>query len=105
MPSSSSSTIVTGGQGRTVLITSIPVKFFLLSNIFDWSDDESVRDHFQYLSKLKQGSAVIIRQLNNHKEWINVFGENFTEDKEFDRYWQIYDRSLFYDHIRLFKRK
>tara|TARA_B100001109_G_C18836359_1_gene462136 strand:- start:696 stop:1655 length:960 start_codon:yes stop_codon:yes gene_type:complete len=76
-----------------------------LSNIFDWSDDESVRDHFQYLSKLKQGSAVIIRQLNNHKEWINVFGENFAEDKEFDRYWQIYDRSLFYDHIRLFKRK
>ncbi len=76
-----------------------------LSNIFDWSNNESVREHSQYLSKLKQGSAIIIRQLNNHKEWIDIFGDYFIEDKEFDSYWQIHDRSLFYDHIRLFKRK
>ena len=37
-----------------------------LSNIFDWSNNESVREHSQFLSKLKQGSAIIIRQLNNH---------------------------------------
>ena len=33
-PSLSSSTTVTGGHGRTVLIIVPPVKFFLLSNIF-----------------------------------------------------------------------
>ena len=76
-----------------------------LSNIFDWSNNESVREHSQFLSKLKQGSAIIIRQLNNHKEWIDIFGDYFIEDKEFDSYWQIHDRSLFYDHIRLFRRK
>ena len=76
-----------------------------LSNIFDWSENESVEKHAEYLSQLKKGSAVILRQLNNHKDWIKIFSKYFVEDESFDSHWQIHDRSLFYDHIKLFIRK
>ena len=76
-----------------------------LSNIFDWSSDTIVQTHARYLSQMKKGSAIIIRQINNHKNWIEIFNDYFTEDKNFDSYWQEHDRSMFYDHIRLFIRK
>lgn len=76
-----------------------------LSNIFDWSEDKSVKEHVEYLSQLKKGSAIIIRQLNNHKDWNKIFSKYFTEDNSFDLHWKIHDRSLFYDHYRLFIRK
>ena len=76
-----------------------------LSNIFDWSSDTIVKTHARYLSQMKKGSAIIIRQINNHKNWIEIFNDYFTEDKNFDSYWQENDRSMFYDHIRLFIRK
>ena len=76
-----------------------------LSNIFDWSSEDIVKTHARYLSQMKKGSAIIIRQINNHKNWIETFKDYFTEDKSFDRYWQENDRSMFYDHIRLFIRK
>ena len=76
-----------------------------LSNIFDWSENESVEKHAEYLSQLKKGSAIILRQLNNHKDWIKIFSKYFVEDESFNSHWQIHDRSLFYDHIKLFIRK
>ena len=76
-----------------------------LSNIFDWSSDTVVKTHARYLSQMKKGSAIIIRQINNHKNWIEIFNDYFIEDKNFDSYWQEHDRSMFYDHIRLFIRK
>lgn len=76
-----------------------------LSNIFDWSEDKSVKEHAEYLSQLKRGSAIVLRQLNNHKDWINIFSRYFVEDPSFDPYWQKHDRSLFYDHFKLFIRK
>ena len=76
-----------------------------LSNIFDWSSDTIVKTHARYLSQMKKSSAIIIRQINNHKNWIEIFNDYFTEDKNFDSYWQEHDRSMFYDHIRLFIRK
>ena len=76
-----------------------------LSNIFDWSSDTVVKTHARYLSQMKKGSAIIIRQINNHKNWIEIFNDYFAEDKNFDSYWQEHDRSMFYDHIRLFIRK
>jgi len=76
-----------------------------LSNIFDWSSEDIVKKHAKYLSQMKKGAAIIIRQINNHKNWIEIFKDYFTEDKSFDRYWQENDRSMFYDHIRLFIRK
>ena len=76
-----------------------------LSNIFDWSSEDIVKKHAKYLSQMKKGAAIIIRQINNHKNWIEIFNDYFTEDKSFDRYWQENDRSMFYDHIRLFIKK
>ena len=76
-----------------------------LSNIFDWSSNTVVKTHARYLSQMKKGSAIIIRQINNHKNWIEIFNDYFTEDKNFDSYWQEHDRSMFYDHIKLFIRK
>ena len=76
-----------------------------LSNILDWSSEDIVKTHARYLSQMKKGSAIIIRQINNHKNWIEIFKDCFSEDKSFDRYWQENDRSMFYDHIRLFIRK
>ena len=76
-----------------------------LSNIFDWSSEDIVQIHARYLSQMKKGSAIIIRQINNHKNWIEIFNDYFIEDKNFDSYWQEHDRSMFYDHIRLFIRK
>jgi len=72
-----------------------------LSNIFDWSSDTVVKTHARYLSQMKKGSAIIIRQINNHKNWIEIFNDYFTEDKNFDSYWQEHDRSMFYDHINI----
>ena len=54
------------------------------------------------LSNIAPGSSILLRQLNNHKDWSLFFGEGFIEDKAFDKYWQGKDRSLFYDHFRLF---
>ena len=76
-----------------------------LSNIFDWCDIEVVKKHAEYLSKLETGSAIIIRQINNHQNWINLFDKHFKEDKSFDQYWRKHDRSMFYDHFRLFFKK
>ena len=76
-----------------------------LSNIFDWSETEYVKEHVEYLSQLNKGCAIILRQLNNHKDWIKIFSKYFVEDDSFDLHWQIHDRSLFYDHFKLFIRK
>ena len=73
-----------------------------LSNLFDWSDESFIVQCIRKLSSINPGSSILLRQLNNHKDWSLFFGEGFTEDTAFDRYWQEKDRSLFYDHFRLF---
>ena len=79
--------------------------FVSLSNLFDWSEIEFVEKCADYLSQLKAGSPVLLRQLNNHKDWIDIFKTHFKEDKSFDSYWQTHDRSMFYDHFRLYIKK
>jgi len=76
-----------------------------LSNLFDWSNDQFIFQCVEKLSLLKRGSAVLLRQLNNHCDWLSVFKEKFMEDKSFDLFWQKHDRSMFYDHFRLFIKK
>ena len=73
-----------------------------LSNLFDWSDESFVRQCIKGFSNIRSGSSVLLRQLNNHKDWSPFFGEGFFEDKAFDKHWQKKDRSSFYDHFRLF---
>ena len=79
--------------------------FISLSNIFDWSDIDFVEQCANHLSKINTGSCILIRQLNNHKNWIDIFDSKFTEDRKFDQYWQQHDRSMFYDHFRLYIKK
>ena len=73
-----------------------------LSNLFDWSDESFVRQCVKGFSNIRPGSSVLLRQLNNHKDWSPFFVDGFTEDKAFDKHWQKKDRSFFYDHFRLF---
>ena len=93
-------------QGSILSVRDIPsYEIVSLSNIFDWSSEKLVTEHAEHLSQLHKGSAIIIRQINNHKNWIEIFDPYFEEDDFFDKYWQENDRSMFYDHIKLFIRK
>ena len=76
-----------------------------LSNTFDWSDLEQITTWATALRELASGSMVLIRQLNHQRDWYPLFKEDFWMDTEFDQMWQKQDRSLFYDHFRLFIRK
>ena len=76
-----------------------------LSNLFDWCDTQFVKQCASYLSKLRSGSGIILRQLNNDKNWYPIFKNQFEEDTSFNTYWKKNDRSMFYDHFRLFIKK
>ena len=76
-----------------------------LSNLFDWCDIKFVKHCVSYLSQLRASSGVILRQLNNDKNWYPFFKDQFDEDTSFNTYWKKNDRSMFYDHFRLFIKK
>tara|TARA_A100001015_G_C14955432_1_gene698577 strand:- start:302 stop:1258 length:957 start_codon:yes stop_codon:yes gene_type:complete len=76
-----------------------------LSNLFDWSDEKSIKKSTMFLSKLSSGSGVILRQLNNNKDWSLFFNNSFYEDPLFNNYWRKNDRSMFYDNFRLYIKK
>ena len=93
-------------QGSILSVSNISsFEVISLSNIFDWSGEKLVAEHADHLSQLHKGSVIIIRQINNHKNWIKIFDPYFEEDDAFDKYWKENDRSMFYDHIKLFIRK
>ena len=76
-----------------------------LSNTFDWSDIEEITAWARALQSLSSGAMLLIRQLNHHRDWFPLFQEYFWRDTAFDHMWQKHDKSLFYDHFRLFVRK
>ena len=76
-----------------------------LSNILDWSDEKEIIQWAQRLQRLLSGAMVLIRQLNHDRDWYPLFASHFTDVKDFDGIWQERDRSLFYNHFRLFVRK
>ncbi|MGY8782665.1 MAG: DUF3419 family protein [Fidelibacterota bacterium] len=76
-----------------------------ISNLFDWSSESFIKRSAAYLSQLNKGAAVLLRQLNNNKEWYPLFQNNFTDDPSFDNKWQKEDRSMFYDHFKLYTKK
>ena len=93
-------------QGNICDISNIEsFDFVSLSNLFDWSSDSFVLQCINKLIRLKTRSAILLRQLNNHRDWYPFFKDYFNEDKDFDLYWQEQDRSMFYDHFRLFIKK
>lgn len=76
-----------------------------LSNLFDWSSESLIKKATKSLSKLSSGSGVILRQLNNNKDWLPFFNNRFYEDPSFNIYWKRNDRSMFYDNFRLYIKK
>lgn len=69
------------------------------SNIFDWCDEKIVCEIVKSVSNLEKGSVVILRQLNNEKNYREQFGDKFcwlpTENILEN------DRSLFYSKIEI----
>tara|TARA_Y100001968_G_scaffold42908_1_gene32973 strand:+ start:440 stop:1396 length:957 start_codon:yes stop_codon:yes gene_type:complete len=76
-----------------------------LSNIFDWSNDSLVSKWSKYLQKLKSGSYVTIRQLNNSRNLNKYFDEYFDEEKSIAKEFLTKDRSLFYNNFIVYKKK
>lgn len=69
-----------------------------LSNIFDWSGDETVERWARSLRALKPGAAVTIRQLNNQRD-LAAFLDGFRVDAALGEGLLARDRSLFYERI------
>lgn len=69
-----------------------------LSNVFDWSDDDLVRDWAARLASLRPGSAVLVRVLNNQRDVRPAFAE-FSFDEALGADFFARDRSLFYERF------
>jgi len=69
------------------------------SNIFDWCDETIVGEIINSAANLEKGSVVVFRQLNNGKNYREIFGSDFrwlpTESIVEN------DRSLFYSKIEI----
>lgn len=75
---------------------------FSLSNVFDWSGDELVRDWANALRRhAKPKSAVLWRQLNNRRDLRHFFEPRFVFDSELGARLLARDRSLFYERIEV----
>lgn len=71
-----------------------------LSNIFDWSSQEEVKNVCAYLERsLAEGTVVLIRQINNESPVADFLGPCFKIYEDLGRDLQEQDRSLFYSKI------
>lgn len=71
-----------------------------LSNIFDWSSIEQIKETCDLLNKeLKNGAIVLIRQINNDSPIEEFLGSDFKIHHELGNNLQIKDRSLFYSKV------
>lgn len=74
---------------------------FSLSNVFDWSDDALAASWAGALRDARPGAAVILRQLNNHRDVRRFFRSAFAFDDALGAALLRRDRSLFYDRIEV----
>ena len=71
-----------------------------LSNIFDWSDDDVVESWSERLEReCTEGTAIVIRQLNNERSLETFFEPAFAFDHALGDRLLAGDRSLFYNRI------
>ncbi len=76
-----------------------------LSNILDWSDDAQTALWARVLrERAKSGCAVLVRQLNNHREISGALGSDFALDLQRSDALTAMDRSLFYERVLLYRR-
>ena len=70
------------------------------SNIFDWCDEKIASQIISSAAEtLKKGSVVVFRQLNNRKNYREIFGQNFKWSDTSEILEK--DRSLFYEKIEI----
>jgi S-adenosylmethionine-diacylglycerol 3-amino-3-carboxypropyl transferase len=75
---------------------------YSLSNVFDWSDDSVAKSWAGLLIRhAPPGAAVIVRQLNNHRNVRRHFEPAFVFDDGLGAELLASDRSLFYNHIEV----
>lgn len=78
---------------------------YSLSNVFDWSDDDLVTTWAARLKRTaRQGSVVLLRQLNNTRDLRRYFTPEFAFDDALGRELQAGDRSLFYNRVEVARR-
>lgn len=71
-----------------------------LSNVFDWSDDQQISEWLSWLSKrVRVGSRLLIRQLNNQRDLRPWLEPAFELDEPTGARLLEADRSLFYERI------
>lgn len=77
-----------------------------VSNIFDWSDDDTVSAWAAHLTaQTATGTRVLIRQLNNERPLHRFFGAAWSFDDALGRALLDRDKSLFYNRIRVATRR
>ena len=73
-----------------------------LSNLFDWTSEEVGRQWGRLLSEeAAEGTAILIRQLNNQRNLRAYFEPHFEFDEELGESFLKRDRSLFYERIHV----
>lgn len=76
-----------------------------LSNVFDWSDDALVERWAGALVGCAEGTAVLLRFLNNGRSVRRFFEPAFTFDDATGRDFLARDRSFFYERIEVAVRR
>lgn len=77
-----------------------------LSNVFDWMSREAVaRTAARLARETRPGTIVVFRQLNNHADFADLFGDSFTFDAAEAARLLAADRSLFYGKLNIGARK
>jgi S-adenosylmethionine-diacylglycerol 3-amino-3-carboxypropyl transferase len=77
-----------------------------LSNIFDWSNEDEIRQTCKRLSsEMKPGSTLLLRQINNDSPLEDFLGPAFQCDHELGKKFVEEDRSLFYSNIIVARKK
>ena len=75
-----------------------------LSNVFDWMDDNMVRETLNFLyHKIEPGTHIVFRQLNNTKDYLS-YNPSFKECDMLLEKKQM-DKSLFYNKFNIIKKK
>src|SRR5207248_5294142 len=75
---------------------------FSLSNVFDWSNDQTIRAWAEALrAAARPGTALLIRELNNQRDLRRYFEPDFTFDAALGAELLARERSLFYERIEV----
>ncbi|MFN3202057.1 MAG: DUF3419 family protein [Bradymonadia bacterium] len=91
-------------QGDLTQVDFTPFDLVHLSNVFDWMAPEQVRATTERLHTLRPGAVVTLRQLNNDRDLAQML-PGFDFDPQLDDALRAADRSLFYTHIRIGRRR